>query len=217
MKRKEFKFALKDIGESGTFTGYASVFNNVDLGGDIVAPGAFLKTMNDKPNVPILFSHSTREVIGVNKEWKEDNHGLFVTGELNLDVQRAREAHSLMKQGALSGLSIGYDPIQVDYSRYEKEGVRLLKEVKLWEYSVVAFPMNEEARIEEVKTLADRDAMFQRLLALAKGDREFAQHMLAQVSALAADSAPAAKQHNDAPDLHATFKQFDPFKRSFNL
>jgi HK97 family phage prohead protease len=199
IKRLEFKFSVKEVSEQGTFTGYASVFNNVDLGGDIVAPGAFLKTMNEKPNVPILFGHSTREVIGVNKEWKEDNHGLYVKGELNLDVQRARETHSLMKQGALSGLSIGYDPIQVDYSR-EKEGIRLLKEVKLYEYSVVAFPMNEAAQINDVKSLEDREELITRAIALAKGDEDLAKRI---VSALAAEPAPAAKQEAIAPEIHA--------------
>lgn len=90
------------------------------------------------------------EVIGISKEMREDSVGLRVSGPLVLDVQRAKEARSLVREGAVKGLSIGFDPVTVDYSRRE-EGIRILKEMKLWEYSLVSFPMNPEAEVTDVK------------------------------------------------------------------
>jgi HK97 family phage prohead protease len=140
MKFKDIKLQIKEVTEKGEFSGYASTFGNEDLGGDIIMPGAFSKTISEKQDLPILWGHNPREVIGVNRSMKEDAKGLQVTGQLVMDVQRAKEAHSLMREGAVKGLSIGFDSIVVDFSRYEKEGIRILKEIKLWEYSLTPFP-----------------------------------------------------------------------------
>ncbi len=211
MKFKDIKLQIKDVNESGVFEGHAAAFNNEDLGGDIITPGAFSKTMQENSSVPILWGHMAREVIGVNKLMSEDAKGLKVTGQLALDVQRGREAYSLMKMGAVKGLSIGYDPIVIDYSRMEKDGVRILKEVKLWEYSVTPFPMNPEATVTTVKTMADLEQLLNELIAF-KGAGKLSEEkallidMAAEkLSALRAAQAPtAAKQDEIAPEiLHA--------------
>ena len=211
MKYKDIKLQIKAVTDHGQFEGYASTFGNEDLGGDIVAQGAFTKTISENKTVPILWGHSTREVIGVNKEFSEDSKGLFVKGQLILDVQRARETHALMKEGAVKGLSIGYDPVVVDYSRMEKENIRILKEVKLWEYSVTPFPMNPEATVTQVKTVEDFENLLCELIAY-KGDAKLSadKKMLIEqaqkrLSALQAAQAPeAAKQDEIAPEvLHA--------------
>jgi HK97 family phage prohead protease len=168
VKYKDIKIQLKEIGDEGTFSGYAAVFNNTDLGGDIIAPGAFTKSIKENPRVPVLWSHDTREVIGINKEVKEDSVGLHVTGQLILDVQRAKEARSLVKEGAVKGLSIGYDSVVVDSSR-ASEGIRILKEVKLWEYSLVPFPMNPEAQITGVKGLDEFESRLREVIAFVEG------------------------------------------------
>ena len=211
MKFKDVRLQIKDVNDSGMFEGYASTFGNEDLGGDIVAQGAFSKTIQENKSVPILWGHSTREVIGVNKEFSEDSKGLFVKGQLILDVQRARETHSLMKQGAVKGLSIGYDSIVVDYSRMEKEGIRILKEVKLWEYSVTPFPMNPEATVTGVKSIQDFESLLCELIAykgdgkLSEDKRTLIEQAQKRLSALQAAQAPeAAKQDEIAPEiLHA--------------
>jgi HK97 family phage prohead protease len=167
VKYKDIKIQFKEIGDEGTFSGYAAVFNNTDLGGDIIAPGAFTKSIKENPRVPVLWGHDTREVIGINKEVKEDSVGLHVAGQLIMDVQRAKEARSLVKQGAVKGLSIGYDPVVVDSSR-SNEGIRILKEVKLWEYSLVPFPMNPEALITGVKGLDEFECRLREVIAYVK-------------------------------------------------
>ena len=164
MKYKDVKIQLKENGTEGSFFGYAAVFNNTDLGGDIIAPGAFTKSIKENPQVPVLWGHDTREVIGMNKEWQEDSVGLHVTGQLIMDVQRAKEARSLIQAGAVKGLSIGYDALVVDYSK-SSDGIRILKEVKLWEYSLVPFPMNPEATITGVKSLDEFESRLREVIA----------------------------------------------------
>lgn len=147
---KSFPFVLtKEVDDEGRFEGYAAVFGNVDSQRDIIEPGAFKKTLEDNPEVPILWQHDAYEPIGVSVEMKEDENGLHIVGQLAMDVQRAREARSLMRLGAIKGLSIGYRAIKPTFDN----GVRRLKEVALKEFSPVTFPANELATVVSVKGL----------------------------------------------------------------
>jgi len=149
MEQKGFKFDVKSIDEQGVFEGYAAVFGNVDLGGDVIEPGAFKKTLQENPRMPILWQHNPTEPIGVTLEAYEDGRGLKVKGQLNLETTRGKEAYALLKQGALKGLSIGYDSVKEAW-----EGTkRILKEIRLWEWSLVTFPMNPLAQVAEVKAV----------------------------------------------------------------
>lgn len=145
---KTFQLEIKDVSDDGVIEGYASVFGNVDKGGDVVEPGAFTKTLSENPNPPILYQHDPYEPIGVTIEAKEDGRGLAVSGQLTLAVQRAAETHALLRAKAMRGLSIGYKTIQGP----RENGVRRLKELKLAEWSPVTFPMNELAIVSAVKS-----------------------------------------------------------------
>jgi len=146
-------FDIKKLGEDGVFSGYGSIFGNKDSGGDIVVPGAFAKSLADHrqkgTSVKMFWQHDQREPIGKWLDISEDGKGLYVEGKLNMGVQRAREAHALLKDGDIDGLSIGYGI--VDAEPDEKRGALLLKQVKLYEVSVVSMAMNERARVDAVK------------------------------------------------------------------
>lgn len=151
METLNFPFELKSLDDdAGTFEGYAAVFGNVDKGGDVLEPGSLTKTVTERPTVPILWQHDPKEPIGVGT-LSVDGVGLKVAGTLALDVQRAREARSLMQMGALGGMSIGYRAVKKAY----QGGVRLLKEVAVHEFSPVTFPMNDLATFSGVKNLVD--------------------------------------------------------------
>ena len=151
LERKAFRLRVKQLDDTGMFEGYASVFGNTDSYGDVVDRGAFAKTIGDKAGrFPILWQHNPDEPIGVSTGMVEDMHGLAVTGQLNLDTQRGREAYSLLRQGALQGLSIGYQTV----NSVMDGKLRRLTEVKLWEFSVVTFPANELANVTSVKATA---------------------------------------------------------------
>lgn len=149
MDHKGFKFNLKQIDEQGIFEGYAAVFGNEDLVGDIIEPGAFSKTLQENPKMPILWQHNPAEPIGVTLAATEDGKGLRVQGQLNLETTRGREAYALLKQGALKGLSIGYDTIKEAWDGT----IRRLKEIRLWEWSLVTFPANPMAQVEGIKSV----------------------------------------------------------------
>jgi HK97 family phage prohead protease len=110
------KFELKELDDTGRIKGYAAVFGNEDKGGDIIEPGAFTKTIQETGGqVPILWQHDRYEPIGVSTSLEQDRKGLLIDGQLNMDVQRAREARSLLNQKALQGLSIGYQTVKHAY------------------------------------------------------------------------------------------------------
>ncbi|MBL0371069.1 HK97 family phage prohead protease [Rhizobium sp. KVB221] len=152
--RRERKFArieLKTLTEAGVFSGYASLFGEVDLGKDRVERGAFLRSLARRGagGVRMLFQHDPAEPIGAWRVIREDGRGLYVEGVLSEGVSRAREVHQLMKSRALDGLSIGFQTVRAKSE--PKTGIRQILEADLWEISVVTFPMLPTARISEVK------------------------------------------------------------------
>jgi HK97 family phage prohead protease len=154
-KTKHLHLNVKATGDDGSFEGYGSVFGNVDSYGDIVDKGAFTKTLHDRGNkVKLLWQHDSTQPIGVFTSLSEDSVGLKFTGQLNLDVQKGAEAYSLLKQGALDGMSIGYCPIQWSVDSKDAS-ITHLNEVMLFEISLVTFPANEEATVSSVKDRFD--------------------------------------------------------------
>jgi len=150
-EHKAFKFELKEIDvETGVFEGYGSTFAGApDSYGDVVDKGAFTKTIQEgAKRIKILWNHQTLEPIGKPVELKEDEKGLYIKGKLSLGVQRAREVLSLMKDGVVNELSIGYDTI----TEVMENGIRHLKEIKLWDVSPVTFAANPEATVTSVKS-----------------------------------------------------------------
>lgn len=146
---------VKAVSDSGAFEGYGSVFNNEDTGGDIIVPGAFKDTLA-KRQVKMLWQHDPTMPIGKWTELAEDSNGLLCKGRLFLNVRAGQEAHALMSEGAIDGLSIGY---RAKSSQFDKTtGIRRLSAVDLYEVSVVTFPANESARVSMVKSV-DVDAI----------------------------------------------------------
>lgn len=147
---------IKELTDEGQFAGYASVFGVTDLGGDIIAPGAFRRSLREhrkaKTMPKMLWQHRADMVPGAFSHFEEDEKGLFNEGQLALDTQLGRETHALLKLGALDGESIGYVPVKWAFD--EETGVRTLKEVDLWEVSIVTFPMNPAARVSAIKRIA---------------------------------------------------------------
>lgn len=193
---KTFKLEIKDFGEQGTFTGLASVYGNKDLGGDVVEAGAFSKTLADKNGeVPILWQHDTKEPIGLGK-LIDSSEGLQITGDLAIDSSpTALKAYGLMKKGILKGLSIGYDTIRQDV----KNNIRYLKELKLFEVSIVTFPMNEFAIVNNIKAIEDARLELVEFIEQEKQKFQapFEEHA-AEVRALA--DRIAALEGKDAPE-----------------
>ena len=163
-KRMDAALELKRLSEDGRFAGYASVFDVVDSQRDVVLPGAFAQSLAERGGqVKLLWQHAMGEPIGYFTHMFEDAHGLYVEGQLMLELEKGREAYALLKQGVVKGLSIGYSPVHYSYD--PDSGVRKLSEVALWEVSLVTFPANEAAQVTVVKSddeMADLVAALER-------------------------------------------------------
>lgn len=150
MNYLNISFEVKTLG-SREFEGHGSVFRNVDLGGDIVVPGAFKRSLakhkSDGGLPPMFWMHNPDQVPGVWHEMSEDDRGLYVKGEL-VDTQLGNEIRTLLQKKAVRGMSIGYRAGDVDF---DEDGNRLLKEIDLWEVSIVSLAMNPLAQVSAAK------------------------------------------------------------------
>jgi Escherichia/Staphylococcus phage prohead protease len=144
---------------SGTFEGYLAVFGTEDMvwanpatNGDIIEPGAFTKTLADAKARrlakggrylwPIFWAHDDKDPIGGFTDAAEDTYGLFVRGELDLDIDQGKRAYSGLKKGYCDGMSIGFFTIR---ATYDGQGRRHLKELSVFEGSLTAIPMHPDA------------------------------------------------------------------------
>jgi len=185
MFRKTLSFSdcqIKTDGKTGKFSGYASVFNSIDSYGDTILPGAYKKTLEVNGLPKMFLQHESWELpIGKWLSAEEDNHGLWVEGELTLGMGRANDTYAALKHGTLDGLSIGYMLSKDDYDYVEGSDMcrRVIKNITLLaEVSPVVFPAETQARIdldsvksdiEEIKTIRDFERFLRDAGRLSKG------------------------------------------------
>ena len=154
---RSFALQIKAAGDDGTVEGYGSVFGVRDNYDDVISKGAFVQSLKDHKaagTMPaMLWQHSADHPIGIWTEMVEDDKGLRIKGQLAMETVKGKEAHALLKLGAINGLSIGFMSKQWVYDRDTE--VRTLTEIDLWEVSLVTFPANEKARITNVKASPD--------------------------------------------------------------
>ena len=145
--------AAKNNAATRIITGYASLFGVPDGGGDIVMAGAFRDSLMKKgaANIRMLFQHDPAEPVGVWTHMREDARGLWVKGELTAGAARADDLAALIRDGAIDGLSIGFQTIRAERER--GTGRRRLLKVDLWEISLVTFPMLAAARLQKSSSI----------------------------------------------------------------
>ena len=143
-------FEVKGVADDGTFSGYGSVFGVIDSYNERVMPGAFTRSIEQKGanGVALLWQHRSDSPIGVYTEMREDAKGLYVAGKLALGTEKGREAYELMKMGWKAGMSIGFMPAE---SEKAEDGVLEVRELDLWEVSIVTFPANAASMVEQVR------------------------------------------------------------------
>lgn len=157
---RSFALQIKAAGDDGTVEGYGSVFGVRDNYDDVIAKGAFVQSLKDHKaagTMPaMLWQHDADKPIGIWTEMIEDEKGLRIKGRLAMETVKGKEAHALLKMGAINGLSIGFMSKEWAYDR-ETE-VRTLTAIDLWEVSLVTFPANEKARVTNVKSADELQA-----------------------------------------------------------
>ncbi len=194
-----------------SFTGYGAYFGNLDSYGDVIAQGAFTKTLRDAKSSgqwpAMLLQHGSflggddNMPVGVWTEMREDDRGLAVEGKL-ADTQRGRDAYTLMKMDprpAINGMSIGFRATEWTMRGKPEEPRRTLKAVELLEVSLVTFPANGKARVESVKGAGEIGTIreFEDFLRDAGG------YSRAEAKAIAARGFRAADHRDDGAGLDA--------------
>lgn len=155
MKHLDTRFEVKEVTEKGVFSGYGSVYGNLDQASDIMAAGCFTDSLGEFKSTgrmpALLWQHDSRQPIGVYTSVKEDKNGLYIEGALCMETRQGAEAYALLKMGALDGLSVGFMTVEDLYD--SKTNVRTITKADLWEVSLVTFPCNEDARVAVVKKI----------------------------------------------------------------
>ena len=152
MPVKAFALELKELSPEGRFEGLAATYNNTDQQGDVCLPGCFTNTLRSGTERPLLWAHSAP--VGL-VELTDSADGLVAKGTLSLGIQLGKDAYTLLKDGVVKGLSIGYQTVKEKLSG----DVRQLVELKLFEVSLVTFPANEMATITSVKAVDQQIAI----------------------------------------------------------
>lgn len=154
MDFKAIKFETKALDEN-KFEGYASYFNNIDSYDDIIEKGAFKKTISEnRGRIKVLWQHDAAEPIGIPEEMYEDDNGLYVRAKISM-TDTGKKAMTLIRDGVITEMSIGYDVMKDDYKMMGNRRVRMLKEVRLWEFSPVTFAANDKAKIMKMRSLLE--------------------------------------------------------------
>jgi uncharacterized protein len=179
MEIKNTRFELKASGDN-YFEGYASVFGNIDSHDDIIETGSFKKTIKENKNrIKVLWQHNMMEPIGLPEVMEEDSQGLYVKAKIS-QTDTGKKALILIKDGVINEMSIGFDIIKKDYSKINNKDVRVIKEVRLWEFSPVTFASNSMAKIVK----------FNKMLENVGNDRELIQDAIEKLQELLAEIEP---------------------------
>lgn len=208
MELKSVQFKADDVSaETRVFRGYASTYDK-DLGGDIILPGAFAKTLSERgERVKVLWQHN--EPIGRPVKMYEDEKGLYVEAKIS-KTRLGDEALELMRDGVIDQMSIGYSVPQ-GKSDYDEDGNRMIKELKLYEFSAVTFPMNEKAFITGVKSV--REAL-QRTPNIDKHSVNELKKLIDDLTALLAQEPPKGTPTvTQPPELDALLQSIENFGR----
>lgn len=163
---KQTSIGLEDIDESnGIVKGYGSVFNNIDSDNDIILAGAYTKTLNENGSrVRYCNQHRIDQPLGKFTELREDGNGLYFVAEIP-KTRLGEDVLLLMKNGVINENSVGIMPI---VKSFRQDGVRELKEVKLYEISCVTLAANPLALITDAKGAIDQELLAKRFDVLAK-------------------------------------------------
>lgn len=191
------------------FAGYASVFGGIDAYGDTIDPKAYDRTIkrgkNDRP-IRLRWNHYG-PVIGKWTDMRVDSKGLWVEGELTPGHSVAQDAYASLKHGAVDGLSIGYRPKKIEMLDDGKR--RLLKEIELFEISVVEEPADPGAKIGDVKAALDEARSLKEIEVLLREAGGFSRadacSLVARIKALSQREADDESQAK-AGELIALFR-----------
>jgi HK97 family phage prohead protease len=149
MNELDFALDTKAIDDEGHIEGLAAGYGNLDFGGDVMLPGSLAKSLEGRKTIPMLMYHDHKRPAGVWNHFEETADGLLVKGRFSMSTRYGKEAHGLVKDGAIGGLSIGYGDVKAKVVGKARHIVSAF----LHEASLVTIPMNAKATILSVKDI----------------------------------------------------------------
>lgn len=171
MFRKAFDADMKatsfDANELPTeFTGYAAVFNNIDLGGDKIIPGAFMETLEkrypkDGAGIPVYWNHNLDDPfanVGITVKAFEDGNGLRITAALDTETAWGKQTARLLKDGRVTQMSFSFDVLEGAFVDSDEGSYYELRKLDLFEVSIVPIGMNQATEILSVKSAMEAKA-----------------------------------------------------------
>lgn len=178
MEHKSFlSFVTKIDAKQGIVEHLVAVMGNKDMGDDVIWPGAFTKTLNERGNrIRVLDLHKTDSIMrvlgkpislreigaaelptDVKTKYPDANGALAATTQFNLKTPEGLGAFERINAGDINEWSFGYDAITPDYGKWsDGKTVRNLREIRLYEYSPVIFGMNEATTTLSAKSNGDK-------------------------------------------------------------
>ncbi len=196
----------------GYLSGYLAVYGNRDWYDSSLRPGCFSKSLQDHAGKTfvLLADHDPSKPIGKFTA-KEDEHGLFIEGEVFLGISYAMDKWLALTGGAIDGLSVGFNIVKHEYD--EKQDLLMILEAKLWEGSVVTFPANDQARVEDLRNIGSGAGVL--MLDLTECMKQLNAELPDQVLRLAAGDKVAATRADKLLDLAA--EKIEALRTSFKL
>lgn len=215
----------------GVITGYAAHFGSIDSYGTFMVKGAFAQTVQQRGSrIPVLWNHWSDTPIGRPTELREDDKGLYFSAEIVEETNAGAEVMALLRKKVPLGMSFGFETLKsrgieeadkVDWSQSpeffkdpaNRDQVRAIEEVRLWEISVVTFPANEMATIDSYRAVEQIGALSTLLEDLragrvSQGDSRWS--LLQEVAAFTEDQPePEPEQPTPLVDPNARRKQLD--------
>lgn len=142
--KSQSKIFYKSYGNGIKIFGYASIFHLKDRDGDIVLPGAFTTSLKLNCKVKLLWQHKQDHPIGTITKIFEDTKGLYVEGLIFNNISHTASARKMLLEGVVDSFSIGYTIAEHFYNH----DTRYLKQLNLFEVSIVTFPANVWAKLK---------------------------------------------------------------------
>ena len=188
-------------GEKGYVEGYASVFNSVDSAGDTIHPDAYKSILESGELPKMFFNHDAWGLpIGKWTSMEADGKGLLIRGQLNLELDEAKDIYSSLKFGSLNGLSVRILYRRKDVEEQEN-GTRLIKSVlRLPEVSIVTIPCEQKATLTNIKSLSTERAFENALRDLGASHKE-AMTLISQAKRLFGNQRDSDNRENANKEL----------------
>jgi HK97 family phage prohead protease len=183
----DFDLELREDGDGRTLVGYAALFNSrsENLGGftEVIAPGAFGRSLKSRNDVKLLWNHDTSAVLGSTRAGTltltEDDKGLKVEASLP-NTSYGNDARELIRRKDVTGFSFGFSMPGKGGDEWNAEGTeRTLRSVRLHEVSLTPFPAytatNGTASVRGLDKIAQRadvdaDQLADALLKVEQGE-----------------------------------------------